>query len=56
MEKTCIICGESFPAGLHIMNCLICFPCEKRLLWSVTPEKSRRRLCRVYDLHAQRQV
>ena len=31
-EEKCILCGGAFPAGLHIMGCLICFPCERRLL------------------------
>ncbi|MBR1584341.1 MAG: hypothetical protein IJ662_02225 [Clostridia bacterium] len=60
MKETCIVCGEAFPLGLHVMGCLICFPCEKRLLRSVTPEKRRRGLCRIYGpqplLHAQRQI
>ena len=48
-EDTCILCGRAFPAGLHIMGCLICFPCEKRMLWSALPRPRRRRLCRLYE-------
>lgn len=48
MEEKCILCGRSFPTGLHIMGCLICFPCEKRLLRGMTPTLRRRRLCRIY--------
>ena len=48
MEEKCILCGRPFPTGLHIMGCLICFPCEKRLLHGVTPVLRRRRLCRIY--------
>lgn len=49
MKDTCIVCGQPFPAGLHVMGCLICFPCEKRLLWSIAPEKTRRGLCALYS-------
>ena len=52
----CIVCGKSFPAGLHIFNCLICFPCEKRLLRCAQEEADGRRLRQGNDLHAQRQI
>lgn len=52
----CIVCGKSSPAGLHIFNCLICFPCEKRLLRCAQEEADGRRLRRGNDLHAQRQI
>ncbi len=47
-EEKCILCGGAFPAGLHIMGCLICFPCERRLLNGAAWPAERRRLCRVY--------
>ena len=47
-EEKCILCGGAFPAGLHIMGCLICFPCEKRLLWGGLPPARQARLCRLY--------
>ena len=49
-EEICLLCGRSFPLGLHIMGCLICFPCEKRLLSSALPSRQRKRLCRLYRL------
>ncbi len=30
--QKCILCGKEYPTGLHILGCLICFPCEKKLL------------------------
>ncbi len=44
--EKCILCGRAFPTGLHIMGCLICFPCEKRLLRGAVP--TGKRLCRLY--------
>ena len=48
-EDSCILCGQAYPAGLHVMGCLICFPCEKRLLWGGASPGRRRGLCRLYD-------
>lgn len=31
-QQRCLLCGHEYPTGLHIMGCLICFPCEKRIL------------------------
>ncbi|MBQ8536818.1 MAG: hypothetical protein IJ461_05370 [Clostridia bacterium] len=28
----CVLCGHSYPTGLHILGCFLCFPCEKALL------------------------
>ena len=47
-EDRCILCGHSFPAGLQIMGCLICFPCEKKLLNNAVKSRSRKKLCRLY--------
>lgn len=47
-EERCILCGRSFPLGLHVMGCLICFPCEKRMLGGLVSPRRRRRLCRLY--------
>ena len=52
--ETCILCGRAFPAGLHILGCLICFPCEKRLMRLAAPPEKRRRLCRLYPPAALR--
>ena len=48
-EECCILCGRAFPTGLSVMGCLICFPCEKRMLWNELPDNRRRGLCRLYD-------
>ena len=48
-EDACILCGRTFPAGLHVMGCLICFPCEKRMLCNELPLRRQSRLCRLYD-------
>ena len=47
-EETCIVCGRAFPAGLHILGCLICFPCEKQLLRGAASRQTRRSLGRLY--------
>ncbi|MBR4361015.1 MAG: hypothetical protein IKP32_10400 [Clostridia bacterium] len=47
-ENQCIVCGRPYPAGLQVMGCLICFPCEKRLLRGGVKKADRRRLCRIY--------
>ena len=47
-EDRCILCGRAFPTGLHIMGCLICFPCEKQLLSGAGSSRRRKRLCALY--------
>ena len=47
----CVLCGRSFPTGLNIGGCFLCFPCEKALLrpraaLRLSPIK-RRRLARI---------
>ena len=46
----CIVCGKAYPAGLHILGCLICFPCEKKLLENRVFPFRRRRLTKLYPL------
>lgn len=41
-QDRCILCGNPYPTGLQIMGCLICFPCEKRLLTLDAPDNFRR--------------
>ena len=48
-EEACILCGQRFPTGLQVMGCLICFPCEKRLMNGLISPESRRRLCALYE-------
>ncbi|MBR6185238.1 MAG: hypothetical protein IKQ41_03150 [Clostridia bacterium] len=47
-EDVCILCGRAFPTGLQVMGCLICFPCEKRMLGPALPARERRALARLY--------
>lgn len=49
LEDKCILCGRPYPAGLHILGCLICFPCEKKLIRGAMPLRRRRRLLRIYQ-------
>lgn len=49
--QRCLLCGREYPAGLHVMGCLICFPCERKLLHPETtpiPRPVRLRLNRLY--------
>lgn len=51
-QQKCLLCGQEYSTGLHVMGCLICFPCEKRLLNATVeqmPKKRKRaRLLRLY--------
>ncbi len=58
-EQRCIVCGRTFPTGLHVLGCLICFPCERRLLLPLAPPRVRhglRRLCGEPLLHGRQEV
>ncbi len=49
MEKEkCILCGMPHDTGLQVMGCLICFPCERRLLCGLMPPAVRRKLRKIY--------
>ena len=47
-EETCILCRRPAALGLHIMGCLICFSCEKKLVHSSISPLRRRRLLKLY--------
>ncbi len=50
-QQKCLLCGHEYPAGLNIMGCLICFPCEKRILCEAEETRYRaapRALLRLY--------
>lgn len=51
-QQRCLLCGQEYPAGLHVMGCLICFPCEKRLLscaeTELPPRTARLKLVKLY--------
>ena len=52
--QKCIVCGQTYSTGLHVLGCLICFPCEKKLLRPCAalslPRRRRRALARWYTL------
>ncbi len=52
-QNTCILCGRAYPTGLMIMGCLICFPCEKRLLSLDAPDNFRS-LGLIYEVKPER--
>ena len=45
-EKTCLLCGRKNVEGLKLLDCLLCFECEHRLLHS--PDVPYRRLTALY--------
>ena len=47
-KERCILCHRAYPTGLQILGCLICFPCEKRLLRGEVRPGLYRRLGRIY--------
>lgn len=47
-EDTCILCHRPTALGLHIMGCVICFSCEKRLVHGSIPRLRRRGLMKLY--------
>ena len=47
-EDTCILCRRPAALGLHIMGCLICFSCEKKLVKRAVHPLRRRRLMKLY--------
>ncbi len=49
MEKEkCILCGASAGTGLHVLGCLICFPCEKRLVHGLIGKQTMANVCHLY--------
>lgn len=49
--ERCLLCGRESPTGLHVMGCLLCFSCEKKLLAAPALSMSRRKrhgLLRLY--------
>ena len=49
LNEKCILCGRRYPTGLHILGCLICFSCEKRLIASAMPVRRQKRLNTLYN-------
>ena len=44
--QTCLLCGKASYTGLHVMGCLLCLGCERRLLRVRGAELSRVRRLR----------
>jgi hypothetical protein len=50
----CLLCGREYPAGLNIMGCFLCFPCEKQLLQTGAVRLPRQRRNRLLALYGDR--
>lgn len=48
-EENCILCRRPAALGLHVMGCLICFSCERKLVHSSISPLRRRRLMKFYE-------
>ncbi|MBR4538551.1 MAG: hypothetical protein IKO52_06865 [Clostridia bacterium] len=55
-EDTCILCRRPAALGLHIMGCVICFSCERKLVKSAVPPPRRRRLLKLYRHAGQKRA
>lgn len=44
--QTCLLCGKASYTGLHVMGCLLCLNCERKLLRGNTADLSRVRRLR----------
>ncbi len=44
--QTCLLCGKASYTGLHVMGCLLCLHCERKLLRGQTVDLSRVRRLR----------
>lgn len=51
-NQTCLLCGRERAEGLRLLGCLICFPCEQKLLReSLRPAVTRRARRTLYKLY-----
>jgi len=58
-QQRCLLCGQEYPTGLNVMGCLLCFPCERKLLSSTAASISRRKrhqMLRLYGAQGTRAV
>jgi hypothetical protein len=58
-QQRCLLCGQEYPTGLNVMGCLLCFPCEQKLLAQATLSISRRKrhqLLRLYGMQGTKAV
>lgn len=53
-QPRCLLCGREYPAGLNIMGCFLCFPCEKQLLQTPAIRLPRQRRNRLFTLYCTR--
>ena len=40
-QQQCLLCGQEYSTGLNVMGCLLCFPCERKLLSATAAEINR---------------
>ncbi|MEA5015234.1 MAG: hypothetical protein VB099_11790 [Candidatus Limiplasma sp.] len=58
-QQQCLLCGQEYSTGLNVMGCLLCFPCERKLLSATAAEINRRKrlnLLRLYTGQRARAV
>ncbi|NLV59833.1 MAG: hypothetical protein GXY67_13885 [Clostridiales bacterium] len=58
-QQQCLLCGQEYSTGLNVMGCLLCFPCERKLLSATAAEMNRRKrlnLLRLYTGQKARAV
>ena len=58
-QQKCLLCGQEYSTGLNVMGCLLCFPCERKLLSATAAEINRRKrlnLLRLYTGQRARAV
>ncbi len=58
-QQQCLLCGQEYSTGLNVMGCLLCFPCERKLLSATATNINRRRrlnLLRLYGPQGARAV
>lgn len=51
-QQQCLLCGQEYSTGLNVMGCLLCFPCERKLLSGTAAEINRRKRLNLLRLYA----
>lgn len=55
-QQQCLLCGQEYSTGLNVMGCLLCFPCERKLLSSAAVNISRRRRLNLLQLYGTQEA
>ena len=50
-QQQCLLCGQEYSTGLNVMGCLLCFPCERKLLSATAAEINRRKRLNLLRLY-----